>query len=136
MLTHFETNFTIMPSQANYMTPMVFGGALYSEMDLCAAICVNRFLYSSDCKGAVTHKSDVTYLSPTYVGDIIFLYANIIETGKKSIVVHVQAQRENRHQLDRDVIAEGKFVFVSIANADDVVNKPVKLPYKEHGLKI
>jgi len=22
MLTHFETNFTIMPSQANYMTPM------------------------------------------------------------------------------------------------------------------
>ena len=136
MNLEFETNFTVMPLHANYMSPMIFGGAFYSEIDLCAAVCVNRFLHDSTCEAAVTHKSDVTYLAPCYVGDTIYMKAKIVSTGKKSIVVEVEAEREQRGSPERDRVATGKFVFVSVEHTKNVSEKPKKLPYKEHGLKI
>lgn len=132
----FQTNFTIMPKDANYMYPMVFGGALYSEMDLCAAKCVDLFLVPSECKAAVTHKSKVEFMKPTYVGDTIYLYANVVSTGKKSVVVFVSAYRNRRGETNLTKVAEGEFIFVSVANTDDVQDKPELLPYKEHGLNL
>lgn len=120
------------------MYPMIFGGAFYSELDLCAATCVNRFLKikNSKCKAAVTHKSDITYLGPTYVGDLIFMEAKVIGTGKKSVSVWVDAFRESRGSTNKDKVAEGRFVFISIANSDRVGDKPKLLPYKEHGVSL
>ncbi len=136
MNLEFETNFTVLPKQTNYMPPMIFGGAFFAELDLCAAICVNRFLHDSDCEAAVTHKADVTYLGPCYVGDIIFLKAKIVGVGKKSIVVEVVADRERRGSPERDRVADAKFVFISIEHSRDVVDKPARLPYKDHGMTL
>ena len=136
MNLEFETNFTVLPKHTNYMFPMIFGGAFFSELDLCAAVCVNRFLHDSDCEGAVTHKADVTYLAPCYVGDTIYMKANVTSVGKKSIVVDVIADRERRGSPERDRVADAKFVFVSIEHSRDVAEKPQKLPYKEHGLTL
>jgi acyl-CoA hydrolase len=136
MNTEFETNFTVMPKHANYMYPMIFGGAFYSEIDLCAAVCVNRFLNDSDCESSVTHRSEVTYLAPCYVGDIIYLKSKIVSAGKKSIVVEVNAERESRGSTERDKVARGLFVFVAIEHTRDVQDKPKRLPYKNHGLKL
>lgn len=132
----FNTNFTIMPDQANYMTPMVFGGAFYSQMDLCAAMCVNEALIGSKCEAAVTHKSEVTYMSPTYIGDCIFLEAEVLGVHKKSIKVWVNAFRQRRGSKFRDKVAFGEFIFVSIEHTKDVADRPDKLPYSEHGIKL
>jgi acyl-CoA thioesterase YciA len=112
----FNTNFTIMPNQCNYQTPLVFGGALFSQMDLCAAVCATRLLRDSEseCNTAVTHKSNVTFHKPSYMGDIIFLEATITELRKKAIVIEVTVHKESRKQTGNVFIAEGEFVFVSM----------------------
>lgn len=134
--TTFETTFTVMPSDANYMSPLIFGGAFFSAMDLCAANTVNQFLVASECEAAVTHKADVTWHKPCYVGDLIYLQGKVVDTGKKSVVVEVRAERRRRHSLERDFVAEGKFVFVSITHTEDVHAKPDLLPYAEHKLSV
>ena len=128
MELEFETNFTIMPDQCNYHSPLVFGGALFSQMDLCAAVCTARLLRSSDtADSAVTHKADVTFHKPSYMGDIIFLKAVVKELRKKAIVLHVTAHKEDRTKPERIFIAEADFVFVAMRDAKE---------YVHHGLEM
>ena len=109
----FETNFTVLPKHCNYMIPMIFGGHFFSEMDLCAACCVNRLLHDSECNSAVTYKFEGTFHAAAEMGDIIFLEAEVIELRHKAISVVVKAYREKRAKPGRDFVAEAKFVFVS-----------------------
>ncbi len=110
-----NTTFTVMPSQTNYLGGMIFGGAFFSQMDLAAATAVDELLSlnSSECDSAVTHKADVTFHKPTYVGDMIGLSTNVVEVRTKAIVIHVKALRKQRNKLSYDFVAEGTFVFVS-----------------------
>ena len=128
MNLEFETNFTIMPTHCNYMTPLVFGGALFSKMDLCAAVCSSRLLRDSPtgCDSAVTHKANVTFHKPSYMGQIIFLTGKVVELRKKAIKIHVKAYREERLKDGRDFIAEADFVFVSMKDQK----------YTYHGLEL
>jgi acyl-CoA hydrolase len=138
----FSTSFTVYPTDANNMFPMIFGGAFFSQLDKAAATAVKRLLYGSDqCKACVTHKFEGTFHKPTYVGDLIFVEAEILSLGKKSVVVEVKAFREKPWypgntgvQISRELAAEAKFVFVTIVNDEDVKNKPNVLPYHDHGL--
>lgn len=133
----FETTFVVMPRHTNYMNPMIFGGAFFAELDLCAAQCVTRLLYSSEkCKFAVTHKFEGTYHKPCYAGDIIFLKGEVVELRQKAIKVVVKAYREKRGTGERDFVAEAKFVFVSVKDVSHVQTKPDLLPYDDHGLKM
>jgi acyl-CoA hydrolase len=116
----FETAFTVMPDQCNNQLPMIFGGALFSQMDLCAAMCSARALQDSECDSAVTHKCDLTFLAAAMLGDIVFLKATIIEFRKKAIVMWVEARRERRNKKGSDLIAQAKFVFVSKKNGEFV----------------
>ena len=111
MSVEFENHFTIMPKDTNYMFPMVFGGAFFSEMDLTAANCVKKCLQKSENKNlkAVTHKANVCWLKPTWLGDIVKMKAEVVSLGKKSIVVKVLAFID-----DNNVVAEAEFVFVSL----------------------
>jgi acyl-CoA thioesterase YciA len=136
MKTIYENGFVVMPFQSNWHAPLIFGGEFFAQLDLCAATCVNRFLHDSDCETAVTHKAEVSFMAPCYIGDIIFMKARVVSTGKKSIVVEVIAERERRGGEARDKVVESKFVFVSIEHTKDVASMPQKLPYKDHGLSI
>lgn len=136
MNTEFETNFTVMPEHTNYMLPLIFGGAFFSKLDLCAACCVKRFLQESKCEAAVTHLAETKFMKPCYLGDIVFMKAEIIEARVKSITVKVTAEREKRNSLERDRVAEATFVFVSIEHANDISKKPDMLPYAPHGLTL
>ena len=126
MNTTFETTFVVMPKHCNYMYPMIFGGSFFSEMDLCAASCVNRLLHDSDCDSAVTHKFEGTFHAAAESGDLIFLLAEIVELRKKAVVVKVKAYREPRATAGRGFIAEGKFVFVTKKNGQ----------FAHHGLSL
>lgn len=114
----YETSFIVMPRQCNYQYPMVFGGAFFSEMDLCAAACVSRALHDSECDAAVTHKYEGTFHAAAECGDLIFLRAEIVEARHKALVIVVEAQREKRAQRGQDRVADAKFVFVTKKNGE------------------
>lgn len=133
----FSTTFTVMPKHTNYMFPMIFGGAFFSEIDLCAAQCVNRLLHdSTTARAAVTHKFTGSYHKPTFVGDLVFLEGEVVKLGYKSVVVQVKAFREKRGLPGRDFVAEAEFVFITVQDTNDVQNRPEFLPYVHHGLKM
>jgi acyl-CoA hydrolase len=135
MNTVFETTFLVMPEHTNAMSPMIFGGAFFSQMDLCAANTVRRFLYESEtCHAAVTHKFEGSFHRPCYMGDLVLLRGEIIETRHKAIVVEVVADRETKQGKER--VAEGRFVFVSVTDVENVRDKPALLPYAPHGLSL
>lgn len=135
METKFETNFLVLPIHANDRSPLIFGGAFFSEMDLCAAQVANRALCSSEASYAVTHKAQVSWSKPSYVGDRIFLYGELVELGKKSMTINVKALREKPRSLDKDFIGEADFVFISVVDSD-LSTKPEFLPYKNHNLSL
>lgn len=109
----FETTFTVMPKHTNYMFPMIFGGAFFSELDICAAACVSRLLHDSECDSAVTYKFEGTYHAAAESGDLIFMVAKVVELRRNAVVVEVWAHREKRAKAGKDFVAEAKFVFVT-----------------------
>ena len=90
MNTKFETNFVVIPIDASTLVSINFWRRIFSKMDLCAACTHRVFTESKSCEFAVTHKAEVTWLKPCYIGDIVFLRGDC-ELGKKSIVVNVTA---------------------------------------------
>lgn len=135
--TKYQTSFTVMPVHTNWHYPLIFGGAFFSQLDLCAANTVRRFLYASQtCEAAVTHKAEVSFCKPTYAGDLINLTGEVVSAGKKSVVVTVRAYRENHQKQEPDFVAEAQFVFVSVHNLNEIASKPDLLPYAEHGVKL
>jgi acyl-CoA hydrolase len=109
----FETSFVVMPKHCNYHYPMIFGGHLFSELDLAAASCVNRLLHDSECNAAVTHKFEGTFHAAAESGDLVFIACEIVELRTKAVTVEVKAEREKRGIPGKDLIAEAKFVFVT-----------------------
>jgi len=110
----FENSFTVLPKHCNSMYPMIFGGSFFSELDLCAACCVDRLLHDSECDSAVTYKViDLTFHKAAYCGDIIFMRAEVVELRKKAITVKVIAEREKKAIPGRDHVVDATFVFVS-----------------------
>jgi acyl-CoA hydrolase len=106
-----------------------------------------EFTFVSDtADGSVTYKMDVTFKAPCYQGDLIFIDAEVVDTGEKSITVNVKAyreQRENRrtkqdsYKMERVEVAEANFVFISIRVIEkEIQEKPYFLPYVKHGLTI
>lgn len=139
MYLEFQTDFLVMPEHTNAMSPMIFGGAFFGQMDLCAAKVVRRLLYDSEtCSDAVTHKFEGTYHRPCYLGDLVLLRGKITEIRKKSVKVEVEAYREKcfEGEISQELVADAKFVFVAIQRIENIQDKPHALPYAFHGLEM
>lgn len=117
MNTVFETTFTVFPQHSNYLQPpMVFGGKVLAEMDICAAMTAKRLLYGTECTDAITVAvNKVTFFVGAQIGDLIFLRGEVIKLGVKSILMRVEGWREN-HDGTRERICEGEFTFVARKN--------------------
>ena len=128
----YKTSFIVMPKDCNYMYPMVFGGAMLSEMDLCAAGAVRRALYYSECDSSVTvNVTDVNFYRAAVCGDIVKLRGDIWKTGSKSILVRVLGwvdTAEGEH-----LVCSGMFTFVSRLKE---IFTPHELPEVEDGKKV
>ena len=123
----YNSTFTVFPQDCNYLIPpMVFGGKVLSEMDVCAAMACRRLLYGTECTDSVTVQVDkVTFFVGAVIGDLVFLRGEIVKLGHKSIVIHVEGEREN-HDGKRERICCGDFTFVSRKNGKS----------HPHGLKL
>jgi len=94
---------------------IIFGGDFMSELDLAAAVVVNRAVRKSETADkAVTYKFDVTFLGPSFEGDIIHIKSEIVEVRKKAIKVKLQAWRETREDGSRYKVATAETVFIAM----------------------
>lgn len=141
----YRDEFIVFPKHSNHLAPIMFGGALMAEMDLCAAHTVRLALRQSPTADyAVTHKvENLTFLKPPYVGDILEFMGEVTELGDKSIVVQVMVSRlkkvvptsgEKKVVLDMETVAKGTFVFISIQHPVFLEDKPKYLPYVNHNI--
>ncbi|MBO1360688.1 acyl-CoA thioesterase [Acetobacter sacchari] len=99
----------------------IFGGWLVSQMDLAAGTAA-AFRAQGRC---VTVAIDsFIFHEPVIVGDEVSIYTKIVQTGRSSMVIHVETWRRARNTKDRRKVTQGKFTFVAL----DENRKPRPLP--------
>ena len=109
----FLYTFTVFPDCLNYGGTL-FGGKLLAEMDLAASNAARKLLYKTDCDGLVTaHLSEVDFLAPGRLGDIIEIRCTISKVGKSSITVDSEVTSESK-KGKCTTICSARFVFVSL----------------------
>ena len=89
----------------------IFGGWLMAQMDLAAGNAATRRARGRAATVAVT---GMTFHSPVYVGDEVSLYADIVEVGRSSIKIEIEAWRRSRNEEAINKVTEAVFVFVAI----------------------
>lgn len=100
----------IMPKDTNALG-ILFGGKLFSLMDICAAIEVKKYTGRS----AVTAGAErISFINPSHIGDVITLKANLLSAENRSLKVKVTVTREDFYPKEFTLIAEGIFTFVII----------------------
>ncbi|PIQ43515.1 MAG: acyl-CoA thioesterase [Gammaproteobacteria bacterium CG11_big_fil_rev_8_21_14_0_20_46_22] len=100
----------------------IFGGWLMAQMDIAASVPAAR-----RAQGAVTTAAvkDIRFIKPVFVGDLLRLYAEIVDTGASSMTVHVDVVRESvLHEGTMEKVAQGDLIFVAISD----LGKPRRLP--------
>lgn len=105
--------FTVFPDSLNYGGTL-FGGKLLAEMDSAAANSGRRLMYDTECNGMVTaHLSEVDFLNPAHLGDIVELNTTIVKMGRTSVTIKVVAKSENL-MGEKRLICKAQFVMVGL----------------------
>jgi acyl-CoA thioesterase YciA len=99
----------------------IFGGWIMSLMDLAAGIAAG-----SRAKGRVATAavSNLSFLQPVKVGDVVCVYTDVTKTGRTSITIAVEAYVLRRNQGERVRVTAAEFVLVAV----DDHGKPRTLP--------
>jgi acyl-CoA thioesterase YciA len=89
----------------------IFGGWIMSLMDLAAGVSAG-----SRAKGRVATAavSNLSFLQPVKVGDVVCVYTDIAKTGRTSITVGVEAYVLRRNQGPRVRVTAAEFVLVAV----------------------
>lgn len=102
-----------MPADTNAYGD-IFGGWLMSQVDIAGSILAIR---KAEGRVATVAVKEFRFLAPVAVGDLISCYAEIRQTGKTSITVHVIA--EACRQLDAHetrIVADATLIYVAMGN--------------------
>jgi acyl-CoA thioesterase YciA len=89
----------------------IFGGWLMSQMDLAGATLAFD-LAKGRC--ATVAVSEIVFLNPVSVGDEVSLFAEVLQVGRTSIRVAVEAWRRRRDSSEASQVTRGTFVYVAI----------------------
>lgn len=118
--TIIESHYIVLPSHTNAIGG-IFGGVLMSWIDITAAICAQRHARTA----AVTASIDALhFLAPARLGDVVYLSARVIHTGKSSMVIRVNAEAENPRTGSRVRCCTADLSFVAL----DAHSKPCTVP--------
>jgi acyl-CoA thioesterase YciA len=112
-----------MPADTN-PSGDIFGGYIMSLMDLAAGIAAGTRAKGRVATAAV---SNLSFLQPVKVGDVVCVYTDITKTGKTSITVDVETWVLRRYPGERTRVTEAKFVLVAV----DDEGRPRSLPPEE-----
>ena len=99
-----------MPADANPYGD-IFGGWLMSLMDMGAGLVAAR-----TAKGrAVTIAVDaMVFHRPVIVGDEVSVYGELVNVGRTSMTINIQAWRRARHAETHEKVTEARFTFVAV----------------------
>jgi acyl-CoA thioesterase YciA len=89
----------------------IFGGWIMSLMDLAAGIAAGTRAKGRVATAAV---SNLNFLQPVKVGDVVCVYTEITKTGRTSITVAVEAYVLRRNQGERVRVTASEFVLVAV----------------------
>jgi acyl-CoA thioesterase YciA len=109
-----------MPADTN-PSGDIFGGWLMSQMDLAAG---NAAVRRGRGRGATVAVEGMSFLAPVKVGDEVSLYADVIEVGRSSMRIHVEAWRRSRESDETVRVTRATFTFVAL----DSHGKPRPVP--------
>lgn len=99
----------------------IFGGWIMSLMDLAAGIRAGTRARGRVATAAV---SNLSFLQPVKVGDVVCVYTEISKTGRTSITLSVEAYALRRNLGERVRVTAAEFVLVAV----DDHGKPRVLP--------
>jgi acyl-CoA thioesterase YciA len=99
----------------------IFGGWIMSLMDLAAGVSAGTRAKGRVATAAV---SNLSFLQPVKVGDVVCVYTEIRKTGRSSVTVGVEAYVLRRNQGERVRVTAAEFVLVAV----DDHGKPRALP--------
>jgi acyl-CoA thioesterase YciA len=89
----------------------IFGGWIMSLMDLGAGIAAGTRAKGRVATAAV---SNLSFLQPVKVGDVVCVYTDITKTGRTSITVGVEAFVLRRNLGERVRVTAAEFVLVAV----------------------
>jgi acyl-CoA thioesterase YciA len=99
----------------------IFGGWIMSLMDLAAGVAAGTRAKGRVATAAV---SNLSFLQPVKVGDVVCVYTEITKTGRTSMTVGVEAYVLRRNLGERVRVTAAEFVLVAV----DDHGKPRALP--------
>lgn len=109
-----------MPADTN-PSGDVFGGWLLAQMDIAAGtVAFER------AKGRVATVAvdGMAFHKPVFVGDMVSCYADIVQTGRSSITMHVEVWARRGRTSEDVKVTQGRFTCVAI----DEERRPRPLP--------
>lgn len=115
-----ETSELMMPEHANNMGH-VFGGAILSIMDKCAAIAAFRHSRSSVVTASIDR---VDFREPIHLGDLVIMKASVNYVGTSSMEVGVRVEAEDLLTGRRRHTNSCYLTFVAV----DRNGRPIEVP--------
>ncbi|MET0377778.1 MAG: acyl-CoA thioesterase [Spongiibacteraceae bacterium] len=89
----------------------IFGGWLVSQMDLAAMVAATRVAGGRAVTVAI---NGMAFYTPVHVGAVVTCYTEVLEVGRSSIRINVEAWITAKDSFDQVKVTEGEFVFVAI----------------------
>lgn len=99
-----------MPADTNSAGD-IFGGWLMSQMDLAAGNIAARVAQG---RAATVSVEGMRFLRPVKVGDEVTLYASLLNLGRTSMRIHVDAWARPRDNDTAQKVTDADFVFVAL----------------------
>jgi len=99
----------------------IFGGWIMSLMDLAAGVAAGTRAKGRVATAAV---SNLSFIQPVKVGDVVCVYTEIVRTGRTSVTLDVETWVLRRGQGQRTRVTAAEFVLVAV----DERGKPRPLP--------
>jgi acyl-CoA thioesterase YciA len=92
----------------------IFGGWIMSLMDVAGGISA-----SARARGrvATVAATDMAFLRPVKVGDVVCCYTDLARTGRTSVTFHVEAWVLRQGEGDRIKVTSADFTYVALDEA-------------------
>ncbi|MGV3278112.1 acyl-CoA thioesterase [Rickettsiales bacterium LUAb2] len=99
-----------MPTDVN-LNGNIFGGWIFSQMDLAGAVVASKLTKSKLVSIAV---NNMKFIKPILLGDVVSIYVNFIKKGNTSITYQINVYSNNRCHEDMELAVVAEFVYVKI----------------------
>jgi len=110
----------VLPFHANVAGNM-HGGEVMKLMDSAAGAVAARHCLTNVVTASVTQ---ISFIEPIFVGDLVICNARLIYTGKTSMEVYVNVKAEDLEKGTIKNVSEGYFFMVSL----DRNGRPIEVP--------